>query len=231
VIPSNNGYQAADWLKTVMKSTAKITTAIPSDLSPQEIVARVRDTSELAVKVGVSLDKTHAVLGRLLMLARQKPQSYEALGYSRFTDYLIDEVAVKYGVGRTTAMNCKRIAEKYGALPLSSYAEISEQKLLLLARFSSDADSSAPKLLKAASDKTLEQLRTWIDEKGFLPKDESVGGVLTFTGPLSKIREAKRFLARADIRAYAGDSDLDILLAAFAEVDSEWTEQAARAIK
>src|SRR5580698_6669402 len=136
MIPANNGYQAAGWLKGVMKSTLKITEAIPDELSPQEIVARVRDTSELAVRVEVSRDKTHAVLGRLLMLARQKPQSYESLGYTTFGSYLEDEVQSKYGVRRSTMYAVKRISEKWGKLPMETYGVIGEQKLLHLAKFS-----------------------------------------------------------------------------------------------
>jgi hypothetical protein len=224
--------QSPAWLKEVMRSSSRIDVAIPDDLGPQEIASRIRQTSELAVRVETSRDKTHAVLGRLLMLARRNPQSYEALGYENFTDYLNEEVAIKYGVGRTTAMNCKRIAEKYGSLGIETYAAVSEQKLLFLAKFSSGSDSNAPKLLKAASEKTFEQLRTWSEEKGYLGIDEAVGATLTITGSLNKVKQLRRFLAREDVRAHVeSDDPLEILLAAIAEVDCDWTIAGAAALK
>jgi hypothetical protein len=220
----------ATWLKKTLESTDKITIAIPDDLAPRDIGMRIREASMLTVKVEAGRDRLHAILGRLLVLAKRSPEVYQAQGFDTFTDYLRKEVLVTYKVGRTTAMNCKRIAEQWGGLTVEQYGKVGQQKLLLLSKFSSQENTNAPKLLKAAAEKSFDQLKTYCEEKGFLGEGEADGASITFTGSLAEVKELRRYQNRPDFQAHAGKG-IAMILAAMNEVEADWTAQAADALK
>jgi hypothetical protein len=221
-----------DVIKDLLRAGKNITLAVPDDLDARDVSRYIKSTCSLLVKSEIGRDKLTAVLGRLLVLARKNKEVWGKAGYDSFSEFLQKEVVEKFGISRSTMYEAKKILTAFPDLTMEQYGAAGSQKLLLLSKFTSQSDSGSTKLIKAASEKSYDQLKEYCEEKGYLGADDATGASFVIKGSLSKIKELRKFLAREDIRAVAeSDDPLTIILAMTQEVDSEWTEQGAEALK
>lgn len=221
-----------EFLKSLLNAGKQITLALPDDLDPKDVTKHIKNTCSLMIKAEISHDKLDSVLGRLLVIVRKNPEIYEKAGYDTFGQYLKQEVIAKFKAKRSNVYQAKRIMEHFGNLTIEQYGSVGTQKLLLLCKFTGQDDAGSAKLLKLASEKTFDEFKEFLEDKGYLGKDESTGASLTLKGSLAKIKELKRFLKRTDIQAAAESADpLVIILAMSQEVDADWTETGAKALQ
>jgi hypothetical protein len=228
MIPASNPEK--DMLQNLLKSGKSITLAVPDDLDPRDINSYIKHTCSLMSKAEISHDKLRAVLGRLLVLARKNKEVWGKAGVDTYEEFIQDIVS-KYKISRSTLFEIRKYMTAFPDLAVADYGTIGSQKLLLLSRFTQQSDGGSTKLLKAATEKSYDDLKAWVEEKGYLGADEATGGSLTLKGSLADIKKLKKFLGRDDIKAHAGEDPLGIVLAMTMEVEAEWSEQGAAALK
>jgi hypothetical protein len=213
-------------LDTLCNSGKNITMALPEDLDSVQTVKLLKAVSSLIGKVDASGTQLRAILGRLLVIVKANPEIYKSLKYETYSEFLTKEVVGKYRISRSTLYEAKKIAECFPDLPVSRYQKLSCGSLLLLTKFTSQADNGSTKLLEKAEEMSYQDFREHVIEKGYLSSGDTVGATLSIKGSVRKINELKKFLKRPEIQAHVESADpLEILLAASREVDNEWTVQ------
>lgn len=209
-----------------LRSGVALGAAIPWDMPTEDVLRWIMACGTLLARADRMSAVVKPALGRLMAMARKAPEflpTAECKDLREFEDKLTD----KTGYSRTSLHHCQLAYEWAGDILTSDYEACGWTNLLLLARHSKGAsDKQKKELIDGAKGKTVEELRTWLDEAGHAPKGQTTGATMVLTGSQDDIQELRTWLARPDIQAAAGSADpLAILLAATAEVSTEWLQK------
>jgi hypothetical protein len=229
MIPSLNVAEN-ELLATMLRGNRKIELAVPDTLEPKEVISAVRSCCSMLQKSERVQGKLLAVLGRLMVLARNNDLVWTESGYKSYGEFVKKELEVKLGRSRSSLYEAKKIIETFPDLDLNTYGKIPTASLLLAAKCN-PTGAQRVKMLERAAGEGADAFKEWVVEKGYLgSKEDNTGATLILSGSLSKIKELRRFLAREDVRKHVGSEDpLEIILAATQEVDAEWADGAAKA--
>lgn len=208
-----------------LRSGVAPSVAIPWDMPTAEVLRWILACGSLLARADRMGAVVKPALGRLMVMARKGPEvliAAQCRTLGEFEKYLTEQT----GYGHTSLHHCQQVYEWAGDMPLSQYESCGWANVLLLARHSKGASENQKReLIQAAETRTTDQLKTWLDENGHVPKGATTGATLVLTGSLEDVQELREWLKRLDVQAAAGTSDeLGILLAAKAEASTEWLQ-------
>lgn len=203
-----------------LKSGVPLGTAIPWDMPTQDVLRWIMACGTLLARADRMSAVVKPALGRLMAMARKDPEflpTAECKDLRAFEDKLADRT----GYSRTSLHHCQIAYEWAGDILTSDYEACGWTNLLLLARHSKGASEKQKReLIDGAKGKTVEELRTWLDDTGRASKGQTTGATMVLTGSQDDIQELRTWLGRPDIQAAAGSADpLTILLSASKELD------------
>jgi hypothetical protein len=222
----------------VIKHKGLIDEATPSTMTPEDIIENLDTALAVAGAMDRQQGKLKLVIGRLLTLASEKPESYTGLGFATFEEFIKGHVMVRYNISRPNIFECKKLYKAWGAaVTVEQYETIPITNLLYAASFTNQGESNHKKVLDLALTKPVAEFQQICEDKGWITRDEGAGAVYTFKGSKAKIKRLIGWLKDPGMQGKdkdgvidpekgAGtDNPLDMALAAFESVSSEWLQE------
>jgi hypothetical protein len=221
-------------LKKITKPDVTVEVIVPKEIDAEKFWEVLSITCQAYMKAEAQTSVLFPLLGRLLLVAKQNPESYKA----KFETYeeLIAAVGEKFGVGRTTCFEARRLADKWGPaeLEMHTYADIGRVKFKFLGSIvPSDAVSQGwvKGLLKKAGELTLKELREYCEDKGYAEKG-STGASIIMACSKRMLKDWRKFCKTPEVQAYCGTDDpAEILDHLMQECESEWLSAGAEKVK
>lgn len=213
----------AEIVKALLSKRGEITVVIPDKMDPSKIHDSLKALLKGIDDVDRKISKCKPLIGRLMVLARENPATYEDLGHEKFEDYVSKELEPLTGMSRSWLWECKAMIEKWPNLTMEQYALYRTNKLLLLGKVTNQSESGYRRLLGIAEKRTYEELKQYLVDAGLLGKGDADGANLIVTGTKSQIKELKSFLTDERAVAHCGtDHYASMILKAFEENSTEW---------
>jgi hypothetical protein len=156
--------------------------AIPDDTPPQKLLTYLRATTDALGSIQDAVARLKPFIGRILLLIKQHPEMFAALGYRNFDHWMTVGVPVTYGVSRPEAYACVRIAEMLAFLPAQKMQSLGIGRLNHVAqalRKSTTPDMPVEMIeakrkewVAAAENRTVRQLKELIVVKNLADKGD-----------------------------------------------------------
>jgi hypothetical protein len=107
---------------------------IPDTIAPEDLWEKLSATAKALERIGRAISRLKPFLGRMLIVLQKYPDLYKDLGYPNFNEFMTRGCEELFGVSRSEAFACKRIAEVFGnALTPGQMEEIGLSKLSIAA--------------------------------------------------------------------------------------------------
>ena len=231
IVPVSPWAPMSDTYKTALAKMAKpdlsIEVIVPDEIAPGEIWKNIEIVCRGLRRTQANAQAFIAVLGRLLMIARENPDSYKEKGYETYED-LLGGIEKQFGVSRSTCYNARLLVERWGSVipTIGDFDAVGPQKFRIINRIVAKGDEkkkSSMALLAQAKVMTLEEFKAHLDKKGVLSSDESHGFTIEIPTTRAISREWKAFCNNPEIQAWVGtDNPGGILESLMSECKNEW---------
>jgi hypothetical protein len=214
-------------VQALTSKRGEISLVIPDKMDPKLIHESLKALLKGIDDVEGRVSKCRPLIGRLMILAKDNPATYEDLGYENYEDYKTKELAPLTGYSRSTLGDCKQLIEKWPNLTMDQYAACRTSKLLLIGRWTNQNEAGHKKYLEWCETKTYDEIKQLAIDKGLLGEGESEGGSLIVTGSKAMIKRIKSFLVDDRAIAYFETNNPAAMIEkAFQESSSEWPPEA-----
>jgi hypothetical protein len=211
-------------LRELLRPGVSIDAVIPQDATAEELWntldACVRGLRLLEARIC----RLKPIIGRILLQFEQKPSLYKSLGYETYSDFMSRGVYATLGLHRTSAYESKLVARDWPQIDPDRYVKIGPKKLNIIAKTGiTGNNSTAETLLKVAEKMKVEEFRTYVEQRGFIPYGESTGATLTIPTNRNRYLMFKEFFEDGRVHSVVGSAKSDdILEALIQECYSEW---------
>lgn len=210
-------------IKAVLETDAEISLTVPDCVTPAQIFDQLMTLSGAIDRMDYARARLMAVVGHLMLLCQEHPETYTERGFSSWRDFLNRCIYMKFGWSRQHAYLAMQTVRLWPSLSVSEYAEIGIGKFNVLNRFSSQNGTSSRKLLAQAKKMTVRELREWAITTGRMERGEDRPAVITI-GCNQKTRKLwEEFIRHQKTIEVAGsESPAVILEACVAEFCGEY---------
>ena len=222
----------AELLRSILDEESSLTLVIPDHMDPTVLWDSLEVCTKLSRTIQHASDKVKPLIGRMLIVVQDYPQLYQTKGYETYDKFLSYGVPELFGVSRSEAYSCKRIAERFPDLSTREFREIGVSKLQVATRAVVENPNCREKVLDKAREMSLPEFKSYVAKlTGSEPSDFSGGLVEIYcTETVKKAWEA--FRQNKYIRAYVGsESDGEILSAMIQECSVEWMAQVEKSLE
>jgi len=175
-------------LRAALDSQGRLEVIVPREMTIEDLYNQTAACCIAQRELQNGLDKLRPIIGRLLLLMKNNPESYQAKGFRTFEDFLRLEVGGNWGVGRSTAYECIRQVEKWPDLDIDTYLKIGPSKFAVINKFSDQSHSDHKRVLEKAKTCTLTRLREWAETTGRVNKGETVPAMVVIPTTLETKR-------------------------------------------
>jgi len=167
------------------------------------------------------------ILGRLLVVVRDNPDVYKRHGFLSYDDFLRG-IRTRYGISRSEAFACRKVAENFPSLSISEFEDIGISKMYSLASVTREGDRDCAVLLEKAKDHsvTRDQLRSFAAELKNIERGDLDRTEITISVSKTTARRWQQFHESPMIRAYTeADTPGAVFERMLEECGLEWTAQ------
>lgn len=206
---------------------------LPDNTPPETLINNLTICCRAVEYLRSTTDKLKPIIGRLLCLIQNNPQSYQSIGYTNFDEFITYKVSEELKLCRSEAYECMRIHRAMPNLVTPEvFREIGIVKLKLLTRVTKEGEPSCETWLSKARSMTISEFKSEIVKQGLAAKGELQGAVIIINTIKEIADEWKSFLEDADIQAFVGTKDAGIILKSLMqEGRSSWIAQIHQAGK
>ncbi len=163
------------------------------------------------------------VIGRMLVVLRDRPEVYQNLGYRTFDDFITRGMPELFGIPRSEAYAARTLVEKWPSLSAEQIKLVSYSKLALISKVVDEKSSNANMYLKAAQEHTLDQLKDILANNGVLPREDSDFATITILTTKGIKKMWTDAVSDPQIRAYCQTDDPGVILECLlSETLCEW---------
>ncbi len=210
-------------LQGLLDPKARIELVIPETFGPTELWENLQLCGKAIGYLERTATRLKPVLGRILLLIQQHPESYNNRGYTSFDTFVIDELCGKMGVSRAYVYEAKMLAVKWPRLSIAHFEQIGSRKLALLSRFTDQSQSGHTKWLKEAERHTLTELREIAETQKLITKGEDRPAVIVISTTADVVSEWQRWCANENVQKSAeSDNAGMILMRMMQEITGDW---------
>jgi hypothetical protein len=219
---------------------ARIDVVLRSDSSPADIAAALDVCSKVHGKLQKANMKLKPIIGRILVLAQDKPEVFELCKCKTFNEFASEYIPKLTGMTRAEAYQCKRIVEKFPSITIKDFEDIGYVKMGLLCKVTQEGAPSKEKWFKEAKEHfddetkavvptTIDSFKVYIAERGYGDKGDLDTVVLEVVMSKETAKEIKAFWNNRAYQDYVGSKDHgEMLKAAIGEVSIQWQIDASR---
>lgn len=211
-------------IKAVLNSDADVSLVIPDTVTPVQLMEQLQVLCGAARELEFTRDKLLPVIGRLMLLCQENPETYLGAGYVDWKDFKLRGIQDKFGLSRTSAYFAMQTAKQWSRLTIKEYGEIGRAKMSVLNAIGSQNGMSSRSLVNKAKALSSREFREWAISTGRLERGEDKGAFISIpcSGAL-KTRWERMLRTPAVIAAVESDSPARILEAMMEEFASVWS--------
>lgn len=199
----------SEGMEVVPFEEVSLTIDVIKKLDDYELVDRLRRVTEATIAVSRLSAALKYVLGLILLEIKQRPHIYYAT-YGSFSNFVEHWVCNRIGVSRAFVYEGLRLANRLPDLSSDLVESIGSSKLDLLARVLMPGSADKEKLIEEAKKRSLEDFRKYLEEKGYISKDEHR---IRYIAVSQRVYEMFQDLRKnPDVVAAAGGSDASSIL-------------------
>lgn len=214
----------------MIKPECQIQVVIPEEIKAE----KWQEAFTATVKaLDLTFSKTRAlqpVLGRLLQVARVKPETYKSIGYETFDDFLERAIRSKFAWGRSTCFDVMRMVDRWPGLTQQEYVDIGVVKFNVMAKVIPKGDENkkvAKQILEVAKTSSVAELKEFCVKKGLSENGDHDSTIFSITCSRAQAEEFEKFFDDQEVQAYCeSGARASILECAIAESVIEWKNKA-----
>lgn len=221
-------------LSAVLDSGSSISVVIPEEIDSDRLWQTMETCCRVAGAVSKASDRIKPIIGRLLVVLRDHPEVYQDRGYATYEDFMCRGMSELFGISRTEAYACRKVAERFPSLSVEEFNQIGVRKLYVLAAATKEGDKHAKELVEKAMDP--ETNRSDLIEFAATLKHMDVGEFEITKVSITVTKETaamwKDFIGSKAIQAYVGNgtdpaTEGSIFRRMVEECAGEWLAQGA----
>ena len=215
----------AKLLTGILISDEEASVILPDKIGPEAVHGVLMVTSRAVGSMRRATARLFPLIGRLLCLARDQPDTWQERGHKSYDSYLTTEVVPAIGMSRSQLLGIRRIYECWPSLPLSTYEQLGSERLKILATISKQSDPSAGDSLERALTLPAKDLKVWAERERHLEPGSLESGVVSFATTKEVEDRWQAFWTDPTIQAHAGDTQGGILMSMISECEGTWLAQ------
>ncbi len=220
-------------VKAVLDDDSRLDVAIPLDMPAERLWAGLCGSAKIQQGAASASDKIKPILGRFLIVLQDYPEIYQSEGYRTYEDFMRKGLKEKFGISRTEAYACRKVAEKFPSLTPTEFKQIGVGKLYALASLTHDGDRNSTLLIEKAKDPetSKRQLEEYAAELTHRNSNEIRLTDVRITVTRETSEYWKAMVKSPEIQAYCSAatgepaSEGTIFRSALEEAVTEWTTQ------
>lgn len=212
-------------LTELLRPGASIEAVIPEDASPDELWRTLDACSRGAHLLEVRLNRLVPIIGKILLMFKNKPSLYKELGHETYADFMKNGVYGKLGLHRTHAYLGKLIAEGWPQLMNPDhYAKIGPKRLEILNKAGiKGTNPNASTFLATAESMKVSEFATYMEQRGFIAEGEAVGVEFVIHTNRALCGFFRDFFTNPRVQSKVGSKNYDEILEALVqECSVEW---------
>jgi hypothetical protein len=199
---------------------ATISTDMPADKLWHTLDACIRGMAILETRIL----RIRPIIGRIIQAFEDKPSLYKELGFETFSDFM-EKGVEKLGLCRTTAYQAKLVANKWPQVGPDRYAgSLGPKKIDVLSKFTHGRAPGAEAWLQTAESMTVEQLKQYVSQRGFIEPGEADWGEVRITTNKARAAFIEEFFADGRVHSIVGSKNRDRVLEALIQ-ENKWIEE------
>jgi hypothetical protein len=219
-------------LAAVLDSTSSINVVIPEEIDSDKLWETMETCCRVAGAVSKASDRIKPIIGRLLVVLKDHPEVYQDRGYSSYEDFMCRGMNELFGISRTEAYACRKVAERFPSLSVDEFNQIGVRKLYVLAAATREGDKNAKELVEKAKDPEVNRsdLIEYAATLQHMAAGEFEITKVTITVTKETAQMWKDFIASKEVQAFAGNgtdpaTDGGIFRRMLEECAGEWLVQ------
>ena len=146
-------------LTGILLNDEEASVILPDHIGPEAVHGILLAASRAVGAMRRATAKLFPVIGRLLCLARDQPETWQERGYKSYDSYITSEVVPSIGMSRAQLLAIRRIYETWPSLPLSTYEQLGSERLKILSSISRQSDPSSGEMLERALSSPVKEFR------------------------------------------------------------------------
>jgi hypothetical protein len=117
------------FLAKLIKGNQSPIELLPDDIANRDLKIYASAAANALTDAKLAVEKIRPLMGRVLVLYKQRPELWKDLQYRSFDHWMSEGVEATYHIPRPEAYDCVRIAEQMGFLPSETLQQIGMNKL------------------------------------------------------------------------------------------------------
>lgn len=217
-------------LAAMMHPSSKLSVLIPPNATREDLLSNLNICCTASVWADKTMRKINPIIGRILLVIRDQPDTFQSVGYESFGEFVTGYVHGKFGYSRSAAYESMRLVEAHPSLPIEKWMSIGVDRLAVLSKFTKEGDPSYAKHLAVAEQsETTALFKQWAHDKGHIDKGEVNRATVIIETTKLQAEHWKNFIADPRTQATAGGSAPELIFGAMlAECSSFLTEDGTR---
>lgn len=205
-------------IKAILDTDSDVSLIIPDTVTPDQIMEQLGVLCRAAVQLETTRDKLLPVIGRLLILCQENPETYREANYKDWRAFIRGFVYMKLGMSRSSVYFAMQTAKQWPRLTPQDYGDIGRKNMMVLNAIGSQNGMSSHKLVERAKAMKTDDFREWCVSTGRLERgEERTTSINVICGGNLKNRWERIIRDPEVIKAAASSSPAKILEAMIAE--------------
>lgn len=220
--------QAQALLKELVRPGVKIDAIIPADATAEKLWDTLTICAQGYHLLQSRMDRLKPIIGKILLIFKDKPDLYTELGYRNFEEFRNKGVGEKLGLHRTTLWETQVIANDWPQLVAEPdrYTKIGRAKLNILSKYANGRDANAEALLKMASSMSTTEFRQYSEQRGLITPGQCLPATIVINCDVDTFRHWKHLVGDGRVHSVVGSAREDIILEAMIDnCRHEWIEE------
>lgn len=194
-------------LASVLDSDSSISVVIPEEIDSNKLWDTIETCCRVAGAVSKASDRIKPIIGRLLVILKDHPEVYQERGYATYEDFMCRGMSELFGISRTEAYACRKVAENFPSLTVDEFQRIGVRKLYVLAAATKEGDSHADKLVEKALDPDVNraELLGYVAELKHMDAGEFELTRVAITTTKETAAMWKDFMGSREVQAFVGN--------------------------
>lgn len=139
-------------LASLLSDGRRLDDVLPDGMDSHDVWTRLVAACKLDRGAAYVGNRLKPIIGRLLILIQRHPELYENLGYSSYEEFMTKGMPSIFGISRSEAYACRRVAERFPSLTIGQFRQIGVAKLYTLASVTKEGEPEADELVRYAMD-------------------------------------------------------------------------------
>ena len=216
----------AEVLRDVLRPDTSASLIIPDNIDPEKLWSSLDVTCRVVGTLKEAADKLKPMMGRMLVILEHYPEILRLKGYDSYEEFMTKGMPEKFGISRSEAYHCKRIALCFPSLTTDEFREIGVSKLQKLAMVTKEGDKDCDRLLEMAKTHTVAEVVQEVTRLRHMVDGEMELTTVAVLMTVDVARQWKEFHSDPAIQAFCETTYPGVILGRMIEeCGTEWRTQ------